>query len=99
MILYDAQFAGSQKLIADLKVVRGSCSGPQPSERIRGVSRSDLSIKFLDAERNERHRDIERTSEISVLYSLLIDHPGRGLGVAPGASGTVGTLSLTPAPK
>jgi hypothetical protein len=42
---------------------------------------------------------LKELSEISVLYSLLIDNPGRWLGVAPGASGTVGTLSLTPAHK
>jgi hypothetical protein len=56
-------------------------------------------LNFLGAEGNKRHRDIVRSSEISVLYSLLIDHPGRWLGVAPAASGTVGTLSLTLAPK
>ena len=45
---------------------------------------------------NERHRDIEKFREASVLYSLLSGCPSRRLGIAPGASsGTVGTLSLS----
>jgi hypothetical protein len=54
-----------------------------------------FAAELFGSEESECHRDIERTREISLLYSLLIDHPGRWLGVAPGAAGTVGTLSLT----
>ena len=87
MIPYDPHSSGNQKYFANLKVVRES------SPKRIAVYITPIAIKF-GTEGNERHRDIERTCEISVLYSLLIGHSGRWLGVAPGASGTVGALSL-----
>jgi hypothetical protein len=54
-----------------------------------------FAIEFFGPEGNEHHREIGLAREISVLYTLLVGSRGRCLGLALGASGTVGTLSLT----